>query len=56
MLLTRLYDVEEMNRRYASAFSPAPYPARTTTIVLSLPAPRLLIEIECVALADVAAA
>ena len=55
VLLTRLQDVEEMNRRYAVAFGPAPYPARTTSVVLSLPDPRMLIEIECVALATVAA-
>ena len=51
VLLTRLEDVAEMNRRYAEAFGPAPYPARTTAVVLSLPDPRMLIEIECVALA-----
>ena len=51
VLLTRLQDVEEMNCRYAVAFGPAPYPARTTAVVLSLPDPRMLIEIECVALA-----
>ena len=56
VLLTRLHDVEEMNRRYAIAFGPAPYPARTTAVVLSLPDPRMLIEIECVALATGAAA
>lgn len=55
VLLTRLQDVDEMNRRYAPAFGPAPYPARTTAIVLSLPDPRMLIEIECVALAGSAA-
>ena len=55
VLLTRLNDVEEMNRRYGLAFGPAPYPARTTAVVLSLPDPRMLIEIECVALADGAA-
>ena len=51
VLLTRLEDVAEMNRRYAEAFGRAPYPARTTAVVLSLPDPRMLIEIECVALA-----
>jgi 2-iminobutanoate/2-iminopropanoate deaminase len=55
VLLTRLEDVAEMNRRYAIAFGPAPYPARTTAVVLSLPDPRMLIEIECVALAVEAA-
>ena len=49
MLLTRAEDVAEMNRRYAEAFGPAPYPARTTCIVLALPDPRMLLEIECVA-------
>ena len=52
VLLTRLQDVEEMNRRYTIAFGPTPYPARTTAVVLSLPDPRMLIEIECVALAS----
>ena len=52
VLLTRLEDVAEMNRRYAIAFGPAPYPARTTAVVLSLPDPRMLIEIECVAVAE----
>ncbi|RZL06279.1 MAG: RidA family protein, partial [Rubrivivax sp.] len=49
MLLTRAADVAEMNRRYAEAFGPAPYPARTTSVVVSLPDPRMLLEIECVA-------
>ncbi|MDQ7972228.1 MAG: RidA family protein [Rhodocyclaceae bacterium] len=49
MLLTRQADVAEMNRRYAEAFGPAPYPARTTSVVASLPDPRMLLEIECVA-------
>ncbi len=52
VLLTRLQDVQEMNRRYTIAFGPAPYPARTTAVVLSLPDPRMLIEIECVAVAS----
>ncbi|MBN9409714.1 MAG: RidA family protein [Burkholderiales bacterium] len=52
MLLTRLDDVAEMNRRYAEAFGPGPYPARTTCVVLSLPDPRMLLEIECVAQVD----
>jgi 2-iminobutanoate/2-iminopropanoate deaminase len=34
---------------YASAFGPAPYPARTTCVVQALPYPAMLIEIECVA-------
>ena len=41
-----------MNRRYAGAFGPAPYPARTTCVVAALPDPRMLIEIECTATAD----
>lgn len=49
VLLTRASDVAEMNRRYAMAFGPAPYPARTTSVVLALPDPRMLLEIECVA-------
>lgn len=52
VLLTRAEDVAEMNRRYAEAFAPAPYPARTTCVVAALPDPRMLIEIECVALAN----
>jgi enamine deaminase RidA (YjgF/YER057c/UK114 family) len=50
VLLTRAHDVAEMNRRYAQAFGPAPYPARTTCVVAALPDPRMLLEIECVAL------
>lgn len=49
VLLTRAEDVQEMNRRYAQAFGPAPYPARTTCVVAALPDPRMLLEIECVA-------
>jgi 2-iminobutanoate/2-iminopropanoate deaminase len=49
MLLTRGEHVAEMNRRYAVAFGPAPYPARTTCVVAALPDPRMLLEIECVA-------
>jgi len=48
VLLTRTGDVATMNRLYADAFGPAPYPARTTCVV-SLPDPAMLIEIECVA-------
>lgn len=50
VLLTRASDVAAMNVLYASAFGPAPYPARTTCVVQALPDPRMLIEIECVAL------
>jgi enamine deaminase RidA (YjgF/YER057c/UK114 family) len=49
VLLTRAADVAAMNVLYASAFAPAPYPARTTCVVLALPDPKMLIEIECVA-------
>ena len=49
VLLTRASDVATMNALYASAFGPAPYPARTTCVVVALPDPKMLIEIECVA-------
>lgn len=49
VLLTRRADVAAMNASYAAAFGPAPYPARTTCVVESLPYPAMLIEIECVA-------
>jgi 2-iminobutanoate/2-iminopropanoate deaminase len=49
VLLTRASDVGPMNALYASAFGPAPYPARTTCVVQALPIPAMLIEIECVA-------
>jgi 2-iminobutanoate/2-iminopropanoate deaminase len=49
VLLTRSSDVAAMNRLYASAFGPAPYPARTTCVVQALPDPAMLIEIEAVA-------
>jgi len=49
VLLTRASDVAVMNRLYAEAFGPAPYPARTTCVVVSLPDPKMLIEIEGVA-------
>jgi 2-iminobutanoate/2-iminopropanoate deaminase len=49
VLLTRASDVASMNALYASAFGPAPYPARTTCVVLALPQPKMLIEIEGVA-------
>ena len=53
VLLTRASDVATMNRLYADAFGPAPYPARTTCVVQALPDPKMLIEIEGVAsLAD----
>jgi len=49
VLLTRASDVAAMNALYASAFGPAPYPARTTCVVQALPNPQMLIEIEGVA-------
>lgn len=49
VLLTRASDVAAMNRLYAGAFGPAPYPARTTCVVVALPDPKMLIEIEGVA-------
>ena len=52
VLLTRRQDVAAMNTRYADAFGPAPYPARTTSVVSALPDPRMLIEIECIAAVD----
>lgn len=54
VLLTRAQDVAEMNVRYALAFGPAPFPARTTCVVAALPDPRMLIEIECVAVVEAA--
>ncbi len=55
VLLTRASDVAEMNRRYAAALGPGPYPARTTSVVLALPDPRMLLEVECVAAVEDAA-
>ncbi len=49
VLLTRASDVAVMNKLYAEAFGPAPYPARTTCVVAALPDPKMLIEIEAVA-------
>ena len=49
VLLTRASDVATMNKLYAAAFGPAPYPARTTCVVAALPDPKMLIEIEGVA-------
>ena len=46
VLLTRASDVAAMNALYAGAFGPAPYPARTTCVVVALPDPKMLIEIE----------
>ena len=49
VLMTRSADIAAMNKLYASAFGPAPYPARTTCVVQALPDPAMLIEIEAVA-------
>ena len=49
VLLVRHEDVPTMNALYASAFGPAPYPARTTCVVAALPDRRMLLELECVA-------
>ena len=49
VLLTRASDIPAMNALYAGAFGPAPYPARTTCVVVALPDPKMLIEIEGVA-------
>ena len=49
VLLTRASDVPVMNKLYAAAFGPAPYPARTTCVVAALPDPKMLIEIEGIA-------
>jgi enamine deaminase RidA (YjgF/YER057c/UK114 family) len=49
VLLTRASDVALMNALYAGAFGPAPYPARTTCVVVALPDPKMLIEIDAVA-------
>src|ERR1700743_849702 len=49
VLLPRASDVAPMNALYAGAFGPAPYPARTTCVVVALPDPKMLIEMEAVA-------
>jgi reactive intermediate/imine deaminase len=49
VFLTRREDFAEMNRIYASYFPDGNYPARTTAIVVALPQPDFLLEIECVA-------
>ena len=50
VFLTRASDVAEMNKLYAEAFGPAPFPARTTLVVRALPDPGMLVELECIAL------
>lgn len=47
--LTRSSDLPEMNRQYAEFFMSPPYPARTTCVVAALPDPKMLVEIECIA-------
>ncbi len=47
--LTRAGDLAEMNRLYAAAFAPDALPARTTAVVVALPVPGFLLEIEAVA-------
>src|SRR6185437_5168884 len=43
VLITSASDVATMNKLYAEAFGPAPYPARTTCVVQALPDPKMLI-------------
>ena len=47
VLLTRRQDFAAMNEIYARYFQNGLYPARTTAIVLGLPNPDFLVEIEC---------
>jgi 2-iminobutanoate/2-iminopropanoate deaminase len=47
ILLTRRDDFVQMDAIYASYFRDGSYPARTTAIVLALPRPDFLLEIEC---------
>lgn len=49
VLLTRERDIPLMNRLYAEWLGGPPWPARTTAVVLALPVPQFLLEIECVA-------
>ncbi len=49
VLLTRATDVPEMNRLYAEAFPADALPARTTSVVVALPVPDFLLEIEAIA-------
>ncbi len=50
VMLTRREDFAEMNRIYATYFPLGKFPARTTTILVSLPQPDFLLEIECEAI------
>ena len=47
VFLKRREDFKEMNRIYATYFQNGRYPARTTAVVVSLPQPDALLEIEC---------
>jgi len=48
VLLIRATDVAEMNRLYAAAFPAEHLPARTTSVVVALPVPDFLLEIEAI--------
>jgi 2-iminobutanoate/2-iminopropanoate deaminase len=51
-MLTRRQDFAEMNRVYSEYFPSREYPARTTVVVVSLPQPDFLLEIECQAILE----
>jgi 2-iminobutanoate/2-iminopropanoate deaminase len=52
VMLTRLQDFAEMNRIYSKYFPSGKCPARTTLIVVSLPHPDFLLEVECQAMLE----
>jgi 2-iminobutanoate/2-iminopropanoate deaminase len=52
VLLTHGADFDEMNRIYATYFPEGKYPARTTVVVVGLPNPDFLLEIECEAVLE----
>ncbi|NTX30989.1 RidA family protein [Burkholderia pyrrocinia] len=52
VMLVRREDFKEMNRIYAGYFQAGKYPARSTAIVVSLPNPDFLVEIDCIAVLD----
>lgn len=52
VLLVRASDFAEMNRIYGSFFPEGKYPARTTAIVVALPHPDFLLEVECEAILE----
>jgi reactive intermediate/imine deaminase len=52
VMLTRRQDFAEMNRVYSEYFPSREYPARTTVVVVSLPQPDFLLEIECQAILE----